>query len=428
MRHVWPVAIAIGALFCARTAPAQVGPASSFFLDAVPFAGATVETSSLDLYVAVPYGIVSFEWSGHRFTAVYRVHIEVANGSRTAYDTTIERTATTRSAEVASAQHPAFDVFQHRVATSPGSYDVRVEIIDPRTSFVATARSAAIVADYRRTPLALSGLLLVDRIREDSSGFVITPRLTDAVSGDGTPYFLFFEAYNGSEPLELRFDAVYRPTDATRPVVTRTFERSIPAGRSQQWLRLDAADIARGAYTVELRATRSGDTTRVIASSARLVRVETGESGLPIGERELDERITQLRYVALQSELVEIRDGATYPEKRRRYAEFWKRHDPTPGTPTNEAMIEYFARIDYATEHFRSYSAGWMTDQGRIYVIYGPPDNVSRDPFRGDGRRIETWQYYSRGNLEIIFEDSSGFGDYRLATPISTLEKYRYGA
>lgn len=424
-RRLWPLGLAIAQAFCAVRTNAQVSEPGSVFFDAVAFAGEVVGSSRVDLFLAVPSTSLSFERSGETFTASYRVHLEITSGARRVHDTTFARTTSTRSSEVVSASRPSFDFFQHRVLLSPGAYEARAEIIDPRTSFVATARRNITVAEMTGAPLGLSGLMLVDRIREDSGGHVMTPRLSDIVSSDGDEYFLFFETYNGPAPLDLRLVARYVGAGGAI-ALTRSYDRTAPPGRSQQWIRLDAETVPRGSYTLELRALRRDDTVAQLASAKRGIRVE-GSGGLPAGMAELDERIAELRHVAPQSEIDNIREGADLQEKRRRYAAFWARLDPSPGTPRNEAMEEYFTRIDYAREHYRSYAAGWMTDQGRVYVIYGPPDRIARDAFRSDSRRIETWHYYARGNLEVTFEDESGFGDYRLLTPFSPLEKYRYG-
>lgn len=413
-------------LLGATAARAQSADGSRVFFDAVSFAGPTRDSTLLDLFLAVPYGVIAFERGTDSFTATYRVRLELLNGGRPVFDTTFERTASTRLPEVAAAQRPTYDFFQQRLHLAPGEYDARVEIIDPRTTFVMNARRPVTVADYQSRPFALSGLLLVERIREDSAGFVMTPRLTDEVSSDASGFFVFFESYNGADEIDTRVDAIFR-NDRGVEVARRSYLRTFPALRSQQWIRLDAEGIARGGYMLELRASAADDTTRQLATTHRSIRVESGAAGLPSGDAELDERITQLRYVAMQSDIDAIRDAATPAEKRKRYAEFWSRLDPTPGTPTNEAMVEYFDRIDYAREHFQSYADGWMTDQGRVFVIYGPPDNVVRDPFRADARKVETWQYYARGNLEVVFQDDSGFGDFRLVTPLNQLEKYRYG-
>ncbi len=55
---------------------------------------------------------------------------------------------------------------------------------------------------------------------------------------------------------------------------------------------------------------------------------------------------------------------------------FWKERDPTPGTEINEFEQVYKARLDYVHEHY-PYKRGWThSDRARIYLIYGPPDDV----------------------------------------------------
>jgi GWxTD domain-containing protein len=419
-----PVGLVIAQALCTIRTGAQVSDAGSIFFDAVTFAAETTTASRLDLYLAVPATSVSFERDANGFTAHYRVHFEVTSGGRRVHDTTIERTTSTHSNDLPSAQRSSYDFFQHRLLLPPGAYEARADIIDPRSSFVATSNRSISVSDRRGEALALSGTLLVDKIREDSSGFVMTPRISDIISSDGDGCFLFFESYNGPTALDARLDVRFMAGSGA-VAAERSVDRTLPPGRSQQWMRLDASGIGRGSYTIELRASRRDDTATALATSRRTIRVE-GSGGLPSSDAELEERVTQLRLVANQEQIDRLNEATDAREKRRRYAELWAGMDPTPGTARNEAMEEYFARIDYAKEHFRSYAAGWMTDQGRVYVLYGPPDRIARDPFRSDSRRIETWHYYARGNLEISFEDESGFGDFRLVTPISPLEKYRY--
>jgi GWxTD domain-containing protein len=404
---------------------AQDRTSDRLLLDAVAFAGPEQRAARVDLFIAVPYGMVTFDRAGDRFVASYRVHIEITSDRRRVFDSSFAHTTSTQDFAVVSAQRSGLDLFQEHIALPPGEYEAVVGVSDGRTSFVTTARRTFRVADYAGAPLALSGILLVDKIREDGGGFVITPRIGETVGSDDD-FFAFFEAYNAGAPLAARVDALFRDRDG-RIAAVRNVERTIPAQRSQQWVALDAAELPRGEYTLELRAYAPADTTRVLATTSRPITIEPAETGMPGSEDELDERIAQLRYVAAQSEIDSMREAPTHQEKVRRYAAFWKRLDPTPGTVENEAMNEYFSRIEYARDHFRSYTAGWLTDQGRIYVVYGPPDNVSRDPFRSDGRRIETWQYYSHGNLQVVFEDDTGFGDYRLVSPVGTFEKFRYG-
>ena len=104
-------------------------------------------------------------------------------------------------------------------------------------------------------------------------------------------------------------------------------------------------------------------------------------------------------------------------EKEQFKEEFWERRDPDPNTEENEFKLEYYKRMDDADELFISEGKpGWMTDRGRIYVIYGPPDEVERHPYELDSVPYEIWYYY-RTAMKFIFVDEHGIGDYRLFSP-----------
>ncbi len=75
-------------------------------------------------------------------------------------------------------------------------------------------------------------------------------------------------------------------------------------------------------------------------------------------------------------------------EQREQFAEqFWLRRDPTPDTVENEYKQEHYRRIAYANQHFASTAPGWKTDRGRIYITFGPPDEIDAHPSGGAYRR-----------------------------------------
>src|SRR5215510_7230096 len=68
-------------------------------------------------------------------------------------------------------------------------------------------------------------------------------------------------------------------------------------------------------------------------------------------------------------------------EEREQFIEsFWLRRDPTPDTIENEYKDDHYERIAYANEHFASGIPGWKTDRGRIYIMYGKPDEIESHP------------------------------------------------
>jgi GWxTD domain-containing protein len=112
---------------------------------------------------------------------------------------------------------------------------------------------------------------------------------------------------------------------------------------------------------------------------------------------------------------------------------FWQRRNPDPESPMNTAKEEHYRRLIYADEHFASGIPGRKTDRGRIYIIWGPPDEIDshptggtyeRSPEQGGGSSTayayEIWRYRhleSIGeNIEIEFVDPTGSGEYHITS------------
>jgi GWxTD domain-containing protein len=172
-----------------------------------------------------------------------------------------------------------------------------------------------------------------------------------------------------------------------------------------------------GEYLLRIRAARSAGagSGEVLAESQRRFLVRW--FGVPLAARDLDVAIQQTQYIANAGEVEEMEEAGTIEEKRTKFLEFWKKRDPNPATPRNEKMEEYYAKVEYANKHFAHYIEGWRTDMGMVYIIFGAPNNVDRHPFDHDSKPYEVWSYYDL-NHQFTFVDETGFGDYRLTTPI----------
>jgi GWxTD domain-containing protein len=119
-------------------------------------------------------------------------------------------------------------------------------------------------------------------------------------------------------------------------------------------------------------------------------------------------------------------------EEREQFIEqFWLRRSNNPDLPDNDFKEEHYRRIAYANEHFASGIPGWKTDRGRMYIMWGPADEVESHPTGGTYDRPmeegggststypwETWRYrYMEGIGENViweFVDPSGSGEYHL--------------
>jgi hypothetical protein len=54
---------------------------------------------------------------------------------------------------------------------------------------------------------------------------------------------------------------------------------------------------------------------------------------------------------------------------------------------------------------------------GMVFIMLGPPSSVDRHPFEVDSKPYETWSYFDL-NYRYVFVDDTGFGDFRLVTPL----------
>ncbi len=127
-------------------------------------------------------------------------------------------------------------------------------------------------------------------------------------------------------------------------------------------------------------------------------------------------------YIITDQERAAFKRLATDEEREHFIEQFWLRRDPTPGTPRNEFKEEHYRRIAYANQHYPAAAAGipgWKTDRGRVYIIYGPPDEIETHPAGGAVTHpFEQWRYrFIEGmgtNIIIEFVDSTGLGEYRM--------------
>jgi GWxTD domain-containing protein len=104
---------------------------------------------------------------------------------------------------------------------------------------------------------------------------------------------------------------------------------------------------------------------------------------------------------------------------------FWQRRNPAPGTPENEFKEEHYRRMAYANQHFASSVPGWRTDRGRIYIVYGPPDEIEDHSAESTPRQAWRYTYYTYidglgHDIEVEFTDTGKTGDFRMvAAPAS---------
>src|SRR5262249_34369249 len=128
-------------------------------------------------------------------------------------------------------------------------------------------------------------------------------------------------------------------------------------------------------------------------------------------------------YIINDQERLAFNQLTTDEEREHFIGQFWLRRDPTPGTPENEYKEEHYRRLAASNERFAAPGKpGWTTDRGRMYIIYGPPDELESHP-SGDATTpypFEQWKYrYIDGvgnDVIISFTDPTKTGIYGMSS------------
>src|SRR5678815_2999520 len=156
----------------------------------------------------------------------------------------------------------------------------------------------------------------------------------------------------------------------------------------------------------------------------------------------LNEDVT---YIITDEERTALKRLSTDEEREQFIEQFWLRRDPTPDSSENEFKEEHYRRIAYTNERFPSGIPGWKTDRGRIYITFGPPDEIESHPSGGTYERpieegggttstfpFEKWRYrYLDGiglgnDINIEFVDPTMTGEYRMTMDPSEKDALLY--
>ncbi len=133
--------------------------------------------------------------------------------------------------------------------------------------------------------------------------------------------------------------------------------------------------------------------------------------------------LKQLDIIAEDDEVDKMKDIKDLKARVIAFKTFWEKRDPTPGSKYNETKAEFYRRIRYATNNF-SYlrNNGWSSDRGRIYILYGEPDQLDDYPISPNRSPYQEWHYYKEGRYrKFLFVDEYEDGDYRLVYPYDGL-------
>lgn len=390
----------------------ETSEASPFLSETSPRFGADIQAfltargTALGFDLECPYSELQFIRIPGGYGAQVRVTVVFRKGGKdqAGGDVWEERVAVRDFASTRDASQRLR--FHRQFTLEPGEYRGEIKLEDLNGGRVSTARGQLKVPSFGPGALGLGDLQF--GFCHDSS-FVLLPS----------------RRYEADLPLMCVRGAVYdrRPEGPSRSarltwevrgetgnVETRGDTLLALAPETYVILRPRVVELFLGTYTLAVEV-RDGDRRW---QTERTFEVET--LSLPRGQSYATV-IEILSYVGTEEEIAALRAAQTEEERSRAWDHFWGRRDPTPDTPRNEEMLDFFRRVRYANQHFAGQTtAGWRTDQGRIYIRYGAPDQVEDRAATFYDPPLQVWSYFSL-KKQFVFADRDGFGRYQLVYP-----------
>ncbi|MCB0722378.1 MAG: GWxTD domain-containing protein [Ignavibacteriae bacterium] len=382
-----------------------------FYLDPLIFYNQENSSARLDVYVEVPMSNVQFikKSSEKRFEANLEYDIIITDQDNQIVSQETNTSKISKSNKEFKNASGSSEFIIKNFYLQPGDYDLQVEVVDKNSGTSHTKTTPITVGNFSEGDLHFSDIMMVSNYSYNAENKkTITPLVTRNV-GDLNKFYLFFEVYNNLDiPLQKSFRYEVYDKD-NNEIMKGDINYVLSPGVNQKIEELKTDNMLSGDYKLIVKDNNDNTVAKKDFNFKW--------SGLPISVKDLDLAISQTIYIATSDEYDKLKKAKTKEDKEKKFIQFWKSKDPSPGTARNELMQEYYKRIEIANERYSNYFEGWKSDMGMVYIIYGDPSNIERHPFEGDSKPYEIWDYYDI-NRRFVFVDNTGFGDYRLTTPI----------
>jgi len=86
--------------------------------------------------------------------------------------------------------------------------------------------------------------------------------------------------------------------------------------------------------------------------------------------------IEPLVYITTQEEIAMLQSQGDYKAAKKEMDKLWLRLMSGNKEKARRTIKEYYKRVNMANEMFTSYKAGWKTDMGMVFIIFGSPNQV----------------------------------------------------
>jgi len=322
-----------------------------------------------------------------------------------------------------------------------GEYNAFVSCYDENNPINKDSLQVDFKASLKSNDLSLSDIQLssqIQQVSKDDKNIFYKNTLEviphpSAVFGIGLPImFIYLEAYNltkissGKYLVNIQvFDVTGKNVRDIKKYKTKRNESSVEV------YSINCSDLPSGSYLLKFILSDSVDLNNNAISmkkfyiynpqvkppkvTADLTTMITDEYG-SMTEEEIDREFETVKYIALPKEKDEYSGLKTLEAKKTFMVNFWRNRDLDDDPTQNIYKDRYKNYLRYVNQNYRTgQKEGWKTDRGRVYLMYGQPDEIERHPNEMDSKPYEIWYYHNLdGGSQFVFIDRSSMGDYIL--------------
>jgi GWxTD domain-containing protein len=378
------------------------------FVGTLAFAAGPADSVIAIVGLSLENRALAFQREGNVFVARYRVTLALKREGAPSVDLSREEIVRVPTFQETLRSDESI-LFQQVLRILPGSYKVNVTVHDVGSSSESRASADYTAPSFGKASHSAPILAYQATGRgslTDPLSIVLNPRGSVGYGSD--TLLAYIEGYAFPGPSTIPFQVLDEQGHSIYSDSLR-FRGGRPV--ESQVVRLSPDSVSLGELKLEVG---SGEQQKAVSALVSFTQAWVVTN--------FDEMLDLLRYFGHDEKISEMRK-APEADRARLWREFYVETDPNTVTPENEALNQYFSRVNAANQRFTDEGiAGWRTDRGEVYINLGPPDeSVESTP--GTGNRIVRWSYIDL-RLTIFFQDETGFGRIRL-TPASRAEYER---
>jgi GWxTD domain-containing protein len=415
-----------------------------FYVDVSQFSAG--DQTELEIYVGVPLnGLEPVKVGGNNvYSFSIGAQLSTLDGSGVVDRNVVSKTAVLSESDD---RKTALSVGQVSLTAPPGAYMINFGIGDLNAGTSSLNEKEVTVVNYDTNEPVFSDLELASSVaaadKGEESEFIkgdlqVIPNPTKLINDRQAELLIYYELYGlgGSAESPARYNLHYFIQLVNGKVFLRNKEilEAVSNGVSKV-SGFDLEGFPTGPYEVVVKLMDEKDEVELAEARKEFVYyhettpeevAEFKSKYLPYTKAEAETIKREISYVATKSEL-EAFEAMSDEDKPIFVELFWKRRDPTPQTDENEYKDAFYERFEYAETYFSTpFRRGADTDMGYIYVKFGPPEDVTREPAglpsdvdyedsTWQGEPFEVWEYYLEGKLAwFLFVDYDGDGDFYL--------------